>query len=649
MYRFVSSRTSASPGPWKTRAQPCGIGLHLAVTERDTHTVTAMAATQVIKTEWLINAAAYFAVQDPSSVLFVQPTQGAATSFSKERFDPTVEVTPLLREALWPFRDRNTLDHKEFAGGAIDFVGANSPMDLASRPKRVIICDEIDKYPPSAGAEGDPLTLAEERASTFRALGRAKFLRACSPTDEDTSRVGREYRASDQRRCFVPCPHCGDRFEPAWKHVLWEKDEFGEARPETAGIACPSCGAVWTEGDRYRALDALIDLPDHGWRQTRLFACCGERQAPERWTVAGRSLCRLCDKPAPYGGHAGFVISKLLSRRHRLSDVVAEFCIAKDSPELLKKFFNTAMADLWRRDGRDRLDSETLMARAELIGPDDLPVWVEVITVGVDTQGDRLEVQFIGWGPAEECVAFRYEVIHQDPAQPAAWRELDSLLMSVFTRRDGVRLRVAAACIDSGGHHAAQVYAFARMRRRRRIFAIKGRAGAWPIWPNQAHRSRAGKMFWPVGVDTAKDAIYGKLKIEPESGETRRPALIHFAAGDGFGPDYYTQLISEHREVRMSRGQRYSVWVLPAGKRNEALDTFVYAYAARKSLPYRIDATLEFGLSPVGEPDEAPAASVPQAPATAPIIAALPRPDTPAAPRPVRPHRQRGGWLQPRR
>lgn len=568
------------------------------MTERDTHTVTAMAATQVIKTEWLLNATAYFAVQDPSAVLFVQPTQGAAISFSKERFDPTVDVTPLLKAALAPFRDRNTLDHKEFPGGAIDFVGANSPMDLASRPKRVIVSDEIDKYPASAGTEGDPLYLAEERASTFRALGRAKFLRACSPTNEDTSRIGREYRASDQRRCFVPCPHCGHRFELLWRHVVWEKDSFGDPLPETAGIACPECGAVWSEGDRLRALDALADLPDHGWRQTRLFNCCGERQEPKAWTPQGRSLCGICGKPAPYGGHAGFVISKLMSRRHRLSDVVTEFNIARGDPELMKKFTNTALAELWKPSGRERVDGERLMARAEIFGPDDLPNWVEVITFGVDVQGNRLEAQGIAWGPDEECAPFLYEVIHQDPAQPAAWAELDALLMSTFKRRDGVTLRVAAAAIDTGGHHAAQVYAFTRARRRRRIFAIKGRAGAWPIWPNQARRSKTGEQFWPVGVDTAKDAIYGRLRIEIEDGEARRPGMIHFRAGEGFGLDYFEQLTSEHREVRRQRGQSYAVWVLPEGKRNEALDTFVYALAARKTLPRRIDALLQFDIGP---------------------------------------------------
>jgi phage terminase large subunit GpA-like protein len=191
-------------------AQPCVFGPMLAVTDRKTHTVTIMAGTQILKTELLNNVAAFYICQDPASILFVQPTQGAAEVFSKERFAPTIEVTPQLRALVDPPKSRdsgNTITHKDYAGGSLDFVGANSPTDLASRPKRIILADEIDKYPISAGSEGDPLKLAEERASTYKALGRAKFVRTCSPTVEGLSRIGREYAASDQRRLFVACRH----------------------------------------------------------------------------------------------------------------------------------------------------------------------------------------------------------------------------------------------------------------------------------------------------------------------------------------------------------------------------------------------------------------------------------------------------------
>lgn len=191
-YRVVAAKTSAAPGKWKTSTQPIGYGPMFAATEPDTDVITIMAGTQIVKSETLLNICGYFVMIDPAAVLFVQPTQGAAESVAKERFAPMVAATPELAKLVALPRSRdseNTIAHKTFPGGSLDFVGANSPVDLSSRPKRIILSDEIDKFPASAGSEGDPLRLAEERASTYRNVGRAKMVRTCSPTDKETSRI----------------------------------------------------------------------------------------------------------------------------------------------------------------------------------------------------------------------------------------------------------------------------------------------------------------------------------------------------------------------------------------------------------------------------------------------------------------------------
>jgi phage terminase large subunit GpA-like protein len=206
--RFIPAGKSATPGKWHTSEQPVGFGLMAAITDRGTHTVTGMCATQVIKTETLFNYLGYTICVDPAAILVVTPTQDSAQVFSR-RFAATVAATPALRALIDVKKYRNpenTITHITAAGGTeIDFAGANSSTDLSARPKRIILCDEIDKYPLSAGVEGDPLALAEERASTYKAVGRAKFIRMCSPTVEGSSRIGREYAASDQRQCFVAC------------------------------------------------------------------------------------------------------------------------------------------------------------------------------------------------------------------------------------------------------------------------------------------------------------------------------------------------------------------------------------------------------------------------------------------------------------
>lgn len=613
-YRQVASQTSAAPGAFKTRTQPAAFGPMRAVTAADTHTVTVMAATQVLKTELLINAACFFIHVDPSPILFVQPTQSAAEAFSKERFAPTIEATRILRELVAASRSRdseNTITHKAYPGGSIDFVGANSPTDLASRPKRIILLDEIDKYPPSAGAEGDPLKLAEERASTYHDVGRAKFIRACSPTEERTSRIAREYAASDRRKCFVACPHCGFEQTLTWANVVWQRDGAGAHLPTSAAILCqgPDCGSLWSEGERRQALEALEFAPANGWRQTREFSCCDEMQIPEIWDDRGRSICKKCAAPAPYDGHAGFHVSKLYSKRHRLAAIVREFIEAKGDPESLRKFTNTALAEVWKEQNREEVDSTGLIARQEAYGPEDLPNRVMVVSGWCDVQGDRLEAQMIGWGADEEAWPFLYVVLHGDPSQPQVWRELDALILGVFKRRDGALLRVAAFGVDTGGHHGAQVYDFCRRRRTRRVFATMGVAGKRPIWPTHPIRSKSNDPLYLLGVDSAKDAIYARLKIPPSDNGGPKPGYIHFPAGENFGPDYFAQLTSEHRVTRKRMGQTYTVYDLPAGKRNEALDTFVGALAVRRSLPRWIESGLEYGAA--GAIDKPPPAIAP--------------------------------------
>jgi phage terminase large subunit GpA-like protein len=582
----------------------------LAITDTETHTVTVMAGTQVLKTELLINTACYYIHQDPSSILFVQPSQDAAEAFAKERFSPTVAASPALRALIKPPRagaNENTVTHKDAPGATLDFVGAHSPKDLASRPRRIILSDEIDKYPASAGAEGDPLALAEERASTYLDVNRGKLVRACSPTVKGFSRIGRQYDLSDRRKCFVGCPHCGHEQVLTWSHVKWEKvladgtvtidlqdgQAIREHRPQTAGITCEECGTIWTERERVDALRALEHAPDHGWRQTRPFVCCEEVQSPSIWDDAGRALCVHCEQRAPYAGHAGFWASKLYSTRHRLRTVVTEFLAAKGDPELMRKFVNTALAEPWEPAAAGTgVDASGFIDRAELYGPDDLPTPIHVITSFCDVQGDRLEVQLVGWGADEESWPFLYEVIREDPAQPYAWKELDALLAREFKTVDGRTLRVAACGVDTGGHHGAQVHAFCRRRAKRRVFACKGVAGNRPIWPTVATRSAANDKLWLVGVDTAKDSIYGRLGIVDPG-----PGYIHFPADDAFGEEYFRQLTSERREVRKRAGQPYTIWVLPEGRRNEALDTFVGALAVRRSLPRRIERGLEYTTS----------------------------------------------------
>ncbi|CUI48742.1 Bacteriophage tail assembly protein [Achromobacter xylosoxidans] len=179
----------------------------LAPTEPGVHVITAMVSTQMLKTALLENIFGYFAHLDPCPMLLLQPKEDAAEQFSKERINPMVRVTPVLRELVGSSKTRTadeTLLFKSFPGGFLALAGAGSPDNLARRPVRVILADEVDKYPVTR--EGDPISLAEERTASFGANWLS--VRACSPTVQDESRIEKSYLASDQRRASVCCPGC---------------------------------------------------------------------------------------------------------------------------------------------------------------------------------------------------------------------------------------------------------------------------------------------------------------------------------------------------------------------------------------------------------------------------------------------------------
>lgn len=554
--RRLSQETSARPGKWRTERQPLLGDIMEAITDPAVREVWALKPSQFGWTEVVNNASGYYIHQDPTSILVVQPTVDMAEAWSKDRLAPMIRDTPALRGLIADPKSRNSgnsILHKGFPGGQIDMVGANAPAGLASRPKRIVIYDEVDRYPVSAGTEGDPIKLARKRQATF---WNRKTLGGSTPTRKGFSRIEREYERSDMRTCHVACSHCKTFQTLRWEQVKWDKDEKGEHKPNTAHYQCEKCGELWTEEDRLYAIDH------------------------RKWVAS-----------KPFEGIAGFrfnaIYSKLLEEG--LAGLVREFLDCRHHPELLQTFVNTVLGESWEEQG-ETLDPDGFLQRAEGFDHLTLPLRVAFITIGVDVQDDRLEVQWIGWGEGEETWPCRYEVILGDPAQPAVWDKLTAMRRERLLNDEGRELRVRATCIDMGGHHAAQVLSYAKKFAREMVFATKGIAGPRSIWPKRGTKSKTHSLpFYGIGVDTAKDAIYGRLKIRLPEGEHQRPGYVHFPAADGFDQDYFAQLTSEQVLTRFRQGRPYRVWDLPKGRRNEALDTFVLAMAARLATNLKLD------------------------------------------------------------
>lgn len=431
-------------------------------------------------------------------------------------------------------------------------VGANAPAGLASRPIRVVVCDEVDRYPASAGTEGDPVSLARARTKTFH--NRLVVLMS-TPGDQNTSRIEPAFEASDQRRYFVPCHSCGHMQALRWAQVKWDEGATDSARYE-----CENCSADWTDGQRIEALSFGVWIPTFQ------------------------------DRPV-----VGFHLNELYSPFRMVAEIASEFMSAKASPETLKTWTNTSLGETWKDSGGDRRQPEVLAMRREGYDCSDsqgVPNDVVWIDAGVDTQDDRLECEFVGWGLGEESWGLDYVVIEGNPDSPEIWQRLEDQLNRMFTRDDGAKIPVSVMAIDSAGHYTSRVYEF--VRRHRRARACVGRSG------NRAEvtrpsKSKDGKLMpWIVGVDQLKaQLLQSRLLVESPG-----PRYCHFP--DTYSDVWFEQLCSEVAVTKYKHGVPYVVW--DAGKRrNEALDCRVLAMAGLRMERPNLEALAVMAMRPDAE------------------------------------------------
>lgn len=540
-YRELSSEASAESGKWRTSRAEYQRGLMEAFSDPDIHTVVWMSSAQVGKTEVLLNIIGYFIDQDPSPILLLQPTLDMAQAFSKDRVAPMVRDTKVLTHKVRDSKAKdsgNTILHKTFPGGHLTMAGANSPSSLASRPVRVVLCDEVDRYPASAGTEGDPVNLAFKRTTTF---WNKKRMLTSTPTIKDVSRIEEAYEESDKRKFFVPCPDCGKSQVLKWANVSWEQDTDSNGKvikhyPNTAKYFCEHCGSGWDDSTRWRAVSR------------------------GKWIAEYEA-----------NGVAGFWLNEIYSPWVKLSDMAKAFIEAKKSQHTFKTFINTSLGETWEDDQGEQIEDNVLMANRE--DYEVLPNEAVVLTCGVDTQDDRLEGEVKAWGDGDESWGVMPFRIEGKPSQKQVWDDLDNIINSTYKRADGVQLRVSCTCIDSGGHFTDEVYKYCKKRAAKRVFAVKGSSIAGkPIVSRPTTSNKLKVKLFTVGTDTAKELIFSRLQLK-EFGE----GFMHF--NKSFDEEYFKMLTSEKIVTTFRKGRPVRIWK-PTRPRNEALDYTVYNLAA---------------------------------------------------------------------
>jgi phage terminase large subunit GpA-like protein len=545
--RMLSSESPAEPGQWRTDRAPYQRGIMDAVTEPDVEKVVVMSSSQVGKSEMINNIIGYYIDLDPCPILLVQPTIEMAEDYSKRRISSLIRDTKVLTEKVSDTKTRdinNTILTKVFPGGVLSLAGANSPSGLASRPIRLLLCDEVDRYPDSAGTEGDPIQLAEKRTVTF---WNRKKVYTSTPGIKGVSRIEFEYLAGTQEEWRLQCPHCGEYvfvniYGMIYKH---EQDSKGNYLIEEITFRCPHC---------------IAEFDEITWKSQ-----------PGKW---------VSENPNAKGTRS-FKLNAFVSPWLTWDEILSEYLQVKDDPELYKVFVNTISGETYEVKGE--IDNEEYLLKRREEYAAELPDGVLLLTAAVDTQDRWLEFEIVGWGKGEQNWGIRHGIIMGSPRDPETWQTIDDILKTTYHFSDGMGLNIACTCIDSGGHFTTQVYEYCKRNERHRIFAIKGQGGAGiPLINKISRTKKENAALIILGVDEGKTAVVDSLKVKSTG-----PFYCHFPLNQDRGYDsvYFKGLISERQVPRKNRGKVTLNWekVSPEA-RNEPFDLRNYARAAVKLL-----------------------------------------------------------------
>lgn len=551
-YRMLSTKSASEPGQWRTARTPYLKEIMDCLSPHNpVQRIVFMKGAQIGGTECGNNWIGYIIHQSPGPMMAVSPTVEMAKRNSKQRIDPLIEESPVLKHKVSAPRSRdsgNTMLSKDFPGGVLVMTGANSAVGLRSMPARYLFMDEIDGYPKDIDGEGDPIVLAERRTATFNT--KKKIFLVSTPTLKGISAIEREFSHSDQRYYFVPCPFCGGFQSLKWQQI--------KSIDGIAWYECEHCQQLIPE--HYKT-----EMLEHG-----------------RWEATAKSTDGLT---------AGFHLSSLYSPVGWLSwtECLKVYEKAQKNATLMQSFQNTILGETYEQESEAPEWQRLYQAREDYpLGT--IPMGGLFLTAGVDIQKNRIECEVVAWGRQKQSWSVDYYVLDGDTAKPEVWAKLVEIVNKDYPHESGITMPIRVMCVDSG-YATQDVYNFvrqfsqavwggngARANAPRTVVAIKGqsRDTAMILSTSKADTKKKGLKVWNVSGPVIKTELYRWLRMERVGEEASAFGWCHFPAYD---EEYFKQLTAERMVVRMSHGYPKSVWEKDPARRNEALDCRVYARA----------------------------------------------------------------------
>jgi phage terminase large subunit GpA-like protein len=513
-------------------------GVMDAFLDPDIEEIVFVKSTQVGGTETMNNIMGYIIAQDPSPTLVVYPTLTLAEFTSKNRVQPMINLCPVLREKYQDY-DSKVLE-LQFDGMYIILSGANSPASLSSRPIRYLLMDEVDKFPVYSGKEADPRSLARERTKTF--AFNKKIFQTSTPTRK-SGPIWQEWEnADDQRRYYVPCPHCGYSQTFKFKQIKWPKTA---KKPEevryTAYYECEQCQGIISDGHKPGMLKAGQWVSEKG----------------------------------PHTRVTAFHINAIYSPWVRFGDVAAEFVKSKDSPELLMNFVNSWLAEPWEQT-EVKMNSDIVLERQSEYEEGIVPDGAILVTGGVDVQKNCFYWTIRAWGVSMTSWNIAHGVAD-------TWDDIEKIMNLPWKNRYGRIYQVNLCAIDSGDR-TDEVYEFVAYNQE---WAVPVKGSSNPLTSryristiDKVDSKAHGLRLYLVDGSQYKDMISGRMKKPNGPGS--------WMVYKGCDRDYAEQICAEEKVIEKRGGRDVEVWRLKSSHAsNHYLDAEVYAALAADLLHVR--------------------------------------------------------------
>jgi phage terminase large subunit GpA-like protein len=568
-------------------------GILEAYSDPEVRHLSMMSSAQVGKTTLMLIILGYHAHLDPQNIIIVYPTAGSGEKFSKTKLQELFDYSPALKNVLGSNKDKsggNSLLFKKLPGGSISIASAQSSSDLRSMSCKVVLMDEIDDFGVFHD-EGDPVNIVMERSKTF---ADRKIMRISTPKIKSISKIETAFMEGNQCYFHVPCPHCG-----LLQRLVW-RDEAGIYR-----LKIPK------EGNEYRCDQAYYEC----------IGCNGHISQPHREQIM--QLGQWVPSHPEIKDHASFHLSELYSLfpSSTWEQLAKKWLRLSATPEGLMEWSQTTLGEPFEFKEGD-LRTSDLNGRVEPYDAE-VPYGVGYLTLGADVQGDRLEMTVLGHGRDNTTYVIEHKILQGNPnvMVDQVWDQFFAYASKTFTHESGSQMKISRAFMDS--RYATQVVQRKCYRFRQlglSIYPIKGVASG-PTYAPKRTKNKQGSVVTngvQINVNDAKNLVFGRMSVKnPE-----HPGFVHFPIREGIDATYFEQLLSEKR-VATKFGVEWKK--INDSKRNEALDCFVYAFAAFDYQKVDIDAfvdsftpqqdeddsvLLEAELEPVSEPVAAPASQV---------------------------------------